>query len=453
MKKPRLISAVVAATVCLGLIGVAQNVNADTAAKAEWTAWTERTPPADTSDARWNSIAYGNGTFVAVATQGTKHVMTSTNGVDWTARDVANSKGWKAVTFGNDLFVAVSAELNGKTNLIMTSPNGIDWTIRPVTTTLPLNATSIAYGGGKFVAIGSNYFLTSQDGITWTNQQSPSGFWRSITYGKGAFVVVGQSGTNRVLTSANGTDWTAQAVASGSWSSVAFGGDRFVAIAGVGSPNVMTSTDGTAWETSTAGADDTATLSTVAYGKNLFVALASQSFGKSVFTSTDGKEWTARTSIDTPGSNTNSKGLNSLVYANDMFVAVADGGIGGGTLRIMTTSDPLATAPTTTTTTVAAKKGASPATGAASPAEASTKPLTIPATNGPNARIIARRVGVPVPEGAKARTRVAPESKKICRISKKGNLLSIKSGTCVIFLTVTPLEGKPLITRHSFQID
>jgi hypothetical protein len=66
--------------------------------------WTERTA----TISGWQSVAYGNGTFVAVAISGTTQVMTSTDGINWTARTAAEANGWYAVTYGNGLFVAVT---------------------------------------------------------------------------------------------------------------------------------------------------------------------------------------------------------------------------------------------------------------------------------------------------------------------------------------------------------
>jgi hypothetical protein len=45
--------------------------------------WTTRTTPADNA---WQSVTYGDGRFVAVASSGTgNRVMTSENGFSWTA--------------------------------------------------------------------------------------------------------------------------------------------------------------------------------------------------------------------------------------------------------------------------------------------------------------------------------------------------------------------------------
>ena len=56
----------------------------------------------------WYSVTYGNGLFVAVAGSGTHRVMTSPDGITWTARTAAAASSWYGVTYGNGLFVAVA---------------------------------------------------------------------------------------------------------------------------------------------------------------------------------------------------------------------------------------------------------------------------------------------------------------------------------------------------------
>lgn len=80
-------------------------------------AWTSRSSAANIS---WNSVTYGNGTFVAVAGSGTgNRVMTSPDGITWTSRTSAADNSWFSVTYGNGTFVAVS--YSGTGNRVMTS--------------------------------------------------------------------------------------------------------------------------------------------------------------------------------------------------------------------------------------------------------------------------------------------------------------------------------------------
>ena len=54
-----------------------------------------------------DAVTYGNGLFVAVGQGGTHQVMTSPDGVTWTARTAAEANSWDSVTYGNGQFVAV----------------------------------------------------------------------------------------------------------------------------------------------------------------------------------------------------------------------------------------------------------------------------------------------------------------------------------------------------------
>ena len=129
--------------------------------------------------ARLGSVTYGNGKFVAVANNGTHRVMTSPDGVTWTAQTATEASSWNSVTYANGLFVAVNS--NG-THRVMTSPDGITWT-----------AQTAAEANG----------------------------WNSVTYGTGVFVAVASSGTHRVMTSPDGVTWTAQTAAeANAWLSV-----------------------------------------------------------------------------------------------------------------------------------------------------------------------------------------------------------------------------------------
>ena len=66
-------------------------------------------------------VTYGNGLFVAVGYNGT--ILTSPDGVSWTAGTSATNQTIDGITYGNGLFVAI-----GYT--ILTSPDGMSWTSR-----------------------------------------------------------------------------------------------------------------------------------------------------------------------------------------------------------------------------------------------------------------------------------------------------------------------------------
>ncbi len=172
--------------------------------------WTVISPPVRV---RWQSVAYGNGIFVAVAwtsPTGTGNlVMTSNNGLSWTQRTAAADNEWRGVCFGNNLFVAVAS--SGSGNRVMTSSSGTTWTIR--TSAADYFWSSVTFGNGLYVAVATSgtgdRVMVSSDGITWSTQQSAAdNDWRSVCFGDNLFVAVASSGDgNRVMTSVDGLTW------------------------------------------------------------------------------------------------------------------------------------------------------------------------------------------------------------------------------------------------------
>jgi hypothetical protein len=109
----------------------------------------------------------------------------SADGINWTAGSFG-SDSWIDIAYGAGKFVAV-----GSTGVGAYSTDGINWT----TTTLPSgNWYGIAYGAGKFVAVGfTGVGAYSTDGINWTTTTalpSSAGYWESVVYGNGRFVAV-----------------------------------------------------------------------------------------------------------------------------------------------------------------------------------------------------------------------------------------------------------------------
>lgn len=144
----------------------------------------------------WVSVCYGNGLFVAVSRAGTDTIMTSPDAIVWTVRTAPAGMGvLTSVCYGNGTYVAVSE--SGGTKEIMTSSNGISWTARITKADLWY---SVAYGGGLFVAGGINEapfkeYMYSSDAISWTKVTGRTVphqvTWGSIAYGNGLFILTG----------------------------------------------------------------------------------------------------------------------------------------------------------------------------------------------------------------------------------------------------------------------
>ena len=123
-------------------VAVENNTSSARVAYATDDTWTIISAP---KSANWNSVTYGAGLFVAVSDDS---VMTSPNGHTWTLRTAAENNYWTSVTYAAGMFVAVSS--NG-TNRVMTSIDGIAWTARSV----PQRGwRSVTFGNGGFVAVG-----------------------------------------------------------------------------------------------------------------------------------------------------------------------------------------------------------------------------------------------------------------------------------------------------------
>lgn len=274
--------------------------------------WDLRTSPAA---AEWNSVAHGNGTFVAVARSGPARVMTSTDGVSWAVR-TAPGVPWQAVAYGGGKFVAVRCELGGTQDRVMTSPDGVNWSTGRASSDKCW--TSVAYGNGRFVAVGMGGAMASADGINWTDAGPLRATINSVVYAEGRFLAV--SSGPEVLTSTDGVNWASQdSLPAREWTSVTHADGAYVAVAAdrANDRQVATSLTGASWIQGFATQPTNSWLS-VTHGAGMFVAVGSAQQGATgVMSSTNRIIWTKRTAPIPAGSE-----WRSITYANGMFVAV-----------------------------------------------------------------------------------------------------------------------------------
>ncbi len=205
--------------------------------------WTARVSGFTNGNSRIDSVAFGNGKFVAVTSYGwltdiQDVVQTSVDGITWSATDMTPhfSNSYKptfnSVTFGNGQFVAVGLDASNDAG-IFTSADGITWVKQ--NTGLPagrngLSLTSVKFAGGNYIAVGwSGLVLTSPDGITWTKRTAvtPS-VLRDVAYGNGKYVAVGDTGT-MIESNDGGVTWTAlPALTTQLLNSIDFANNQFV---------------------------------------------------------------------------------------------------------------------------------------------------------------------------------------------------------------------------------
>jgi photosystem II stability/assembly factor-like uncharacterized protein len=279
---------------------------------------------------RLTGITYdGSGTYVLVSTSGdySGRIYTSTNGTDWTEK-AAVPQQLSDVAFGGGKFVAVG----GASNVLISTDNGATWQSRTLTQEAgkKTKLLSIAYSAisSKFVAVGMGSdtiqhkggILTSADGETWTGTYSDSTntIW-DVTYGDGGFVAVGgrESGGYFLAISSFGDSWT-KPVPSPSYAqlfSVEYDGARFVA-AGRTNPGMAafttTSLNGVNWTDKIGGG--LPYLDAAASNGTRIVAMSG--YGN-IYSSDDlGTSWTYRTLGTT-------KTLNDVAYnGTNLYVAV-----------------------------------------------------------------------------------------------------------------------------------
>lgn len=236
-----------------------------------------------------NAVASSPTRSVAVGLYG--HIVTSSDGVNWSAQNVGTNRHLTDIIYAGGRFVAVGAlyDASGVHSLALTSTDGVTWTERP---THSRWWKSIAYGNGLFVAAGDYTIDTSPDGITWT-RQTPHFYdqLQGIAYGNGVFVTMGVWHDGRgsyyygVQRSQDGINWSGtDAPANALLRGIAFGAGNFVMVGDGGL--VFTSPDGIAW--TQRGSGTWATLHDVAFVDGWFFAVGGSG---TVIRSQDGGQW------------------------------------------------------------------------------------------------------------------------------------------------------------------
>lgn len=231
--------------------------------------------------------------------------MTSTNGTYWVHLTALTNTALFAVTFGtnafgNPLFVATGNPLsNNLTPAILISGDAVNWS------TLYPGGIGGLLGGvacgrdrsGPLFAVVSSFanVLTSADGTNWTTHATSQGHMNAVAYGNGRFVAVG-SGVAQAST--DGINWTpGTGVSASVLTGVAYGAGVFVAVGSGSGGQIYTLPDGTHW-TLNPSVQSSGALNGITFGQGTFVAVgqlqAATAETAGLFTSTDGANWVAR---------------------------------------------------------------------------------------------------------------------------------------------------------------
>lgn len=249
----------------------------------------------------WIGIAYGNSTYVAIATTRTDQAMTSADGVTWTARTLPFPADWTGICYGSTtgLFVAVASDSTNGVGFCATSADGITWTQRALPTYQ--NWMGVATNGTSFVAVGqtsANAATTagaySADGLTWTATVMASQVWNAVGYGGSRYFAVGTGTATSYSATGSGT-WTAGALmsVSATYRALAHNGTIWVVVS-ASSTGSQWKADPTTGTFTAGGALPNSTSRGIAWDGTNFVVVSTTNSNRSA-RSTNAVAWTSTT--------------------------------------------------------------------------------------------------------------------------------------------------------------
>jgi hypothetical protein len=174
----------------------------------------------------WYAVAYGDDKFVAVGSTSTAAY--SSDGITWSGSSIANTS-WTGIAYGNGTFIAVAGV--GQSGAY--SYDGINWNfINLPSATGGATIKFITYGNGFFIV--TNYVSTaidySRDGINWltSNRSSSFSIHTGLAYGNGIYSILN---FDEASFSYDGINWlNSNNITSSGFEAVAYGNNKFVAV-------------------------------------------------------------------------------------------------------------------------------------------------------------------------------------------------------------------------------
>ena len=271
-----------------------------------------------------NTVLYDAGLFVAVGTRG--GIVTSPDGLEWTAHSAGATPDLHLLVYENGTFVAYS-----NTTDTLYSTNGSDWAVRWDASGIYM--TGVAAGNGVFVGVGDYtalFWAYTTDYIWNAYLKATRSRLLAVAFGNGFFAYVGEGGTIEIGDGLFTTMFPPTEIWCGEWpwsgedlSTVMrptdqswWPGTRFWA-GNVNGGTYLSSTNGV-WYASQGSAPVWGWIGGMAASSKLIVAVDSKGI---VATSTDTKAYGVWNRTD-PGFGP----LRGVVYGRDRFVAVGDTG-------------------------------------------------------------------------------------------------------------------------------
>jgi hypothetical protein len=250
--------------------------------------------------------------FVAVGTQTTGHILTSPDGVTWTAHTPSENNKFNSVCWSPSLSLLVAVTEDG-THRVWTSANGTSW--NPQTAAEANRWKSVAWSSSLnlFVAVaesGTHRVMTSANGTAWSTQTITAQLFQRVIWADtlGLFLAfTDKNSTAKIYTSSNGTGWSDS---SPTLNSSEFIGDICWSNAlsllvmttirlGTFTNRVRTSTNGTSWSIGSSIPDNGGGFDSVCWlaAQTAFIATARGSAPNNVMSSADGFTWTYNTDV------------------------------------------------------------------------------------------------------------------------------------------------------------
>lgn len=225
----------------------------------------------------FNAIAYGNGTYIAVGSEGS--IIRSTDGVYW--KLVESTANTSKIVKGFDLDPNPSGNISDE-------------------------LVDVAFGNNIFIAVGEAGAYASWDnGLTWDKLDQLSGSLTRATFVNGKFYLSGSSSS--IFSSSDANTW----IELNSWgydlTNIAYGNGKYLAFSHLENLNgICSSLNGVDWtftdKASTSGLDGAGHIYSVVFGNGVFIATGSQVWGEeeefaTIWISSDGLQWTT---VDLP---------------------------------------------------------------------------------------------------------------------------------------------------------
>ena len=280
---------------------VAVGMNASTGAQAasysdDGSTWSDlSTFPTTSPICQW--IKFANGKFVALRQSNNTYnlVAYSDDGITWTDATLPTyTLSSDKFISGNDKFVVMKYGTSTSYDSIYYSGDGQNWS----SSRIPVVPYTIASGDGKFVVLSNNKSTSSVNLSTWSTASNlPTTLnWNALAYGGGKWVAIGSGNypndnTNSYIYSSDGETWTSNTLPlTMIWQSIAYGNGVFVAFGGGNS--YAYSSDGVNWSTQT---KPNSNCYKVWFQGGMFITFLESTNSSTYYTSTDGATWTSGT--------------------------------------------------------------------------------------------------------------------------------------------------------------